>query len=59
MSKNKWQLVLEKDVGSIVVETFPTKDIAQEELRYRNSLTRAMGYTPDINYIIKKINSND
>ena len=56
MSKKKWQLVLEKDVGSIVVETFPTKDIAQEELRYRNSLTRAMGYTPDINYSIRKIN---
>tara|TARA_R110000803_G_scaffold26593_1_gene62760 strand:+ start:550 stop:720 length:171 start_codon:yes stop_codon:yes gene_type:complete len=56
MSKNKWQLVLEKDVGSIVVETFPTKDTAQEELRFRNSLTRAMGYSPDVNYSIRKIN---
>ena len=51
MSKNKWQLVLEKDVGSIVVE-----DTAQEELRFRNSLTRAMGYSPDVNYSIRKIN---
>ena len=32
MSKNKWQLVLEKDLGSVTVETFPTKEIAEEEI---------------------------
>ena len=56
MSKNKWQLVLEKDLGSVTVETFPTKEIPEEELRYRNSLTRAMGYSVDVAYSIKKIN---
>ena len=55
MKKNKWALILEKDVGDIVVEKFSSQKIAEEELEYRNSLTIAMGYSPDVKYTIKKL----
>ena len=55
MKKNKWALILEKDVGDIVVEKFSSQKIAEEELEYRNSLTIAMEYSPDVKYIIKKL----
>jgi hypothetical protein len=55
MKKNKWALILEKDVGDIVVERYSSQKIAEEELEYRNSLTVAMGYSPDVKYTIKKL----
>ena len=55
MKKNKWALILEKDVGNIIVERYSSQKIAEEELEYRNSLTVAMGYSPDVKYIIKKL----
>ena len=55
MKKNKWALVLEKDVGNIIVERYSSQKIAEEELEYRNSLTVAMGYSPDVKYTLKKI----
>ena len=55
MKKNKWALVLKEDVGDVIVEKFNSKQIAEEELEYRNSLTVAMGYSPDVKYIIKKL----
>ena len=55
MKKNKWALILEKDVGDIVVERYSSQKIAEEELAYRNSLTVAMGYSPDVKYTIKKL----
>ena len=55
MKKNKWALILEKDVGNIIVERYSSQKIAEEDLEYRNSLTVAMGYSPDVKYTLKKI----
>ena len=55
MKKNKWALVLKENGGDIIVEKFNSKQIAEEELEYRNSLTVAMGYSPDVKYTIKKL----
>ena len=56
MKNKKWQLVLEKDVGNIIVETFSSKKLAEEERENRNRLCIAMGYSPDVKYIVKQIN---
>ena len=55
MKKNKWALVLKENVGDVIIEKFNSKKIAEEELEYRNSLTVAMGYSPDVKYTIKKL----
>ncbi len=55
MKKNKWALVLKENGGDVIVEKFNSKQIAEEELEYRNSLTVAMGYSPDVKYTIKKL----
>ena len=54
MKKNDWGLYLKKDTGDIKVDSFKNKDQAEEELKYRNSLCIAMGYTPEFMYVIKK-----
>ena len=56
MKKSKWQLILEKEVGNIIIETFKSKNLAEEERDNRNRLCIAMGYTPDVKYIIRQIN---
>ena len=56
MKNKKWQLVLEKDLGNIIVETFSSKKLAEEERENRNRLCIAMGYSPDVKYIVKQIN---
>ena len=53
--KNKWELVLEKDLGKIGIETYSTKKIAEEERDNRNRLCIAMGYTPDVKYIVREV----
>ena len=55
MKKNEWKLVLVKDHGDVVVDSFKTKELAEEELQYRNSLCIAMGYSPDVPYAIRRI----
>ena len=57
MKKNSWKLILLKGKNNIVVDSFATKEDAEEELTYRNSLCVALGYTPDIPYKIQKINN--
>jgi hypothetical protein len=54
MKKNDWGLYLKKDTGDVKVDSFKNKQQAEEELKYRNSLCIAMGYTPDSKYVIKK-----
>ena len=54
MKKNKWNLVLIKKDNEVVVDSFSTKELAEEELQYRKSLCIAMGYTPEFMYVIKK-----
>ena len=53
--KNKWELVLEKEIGNIIIETFSSEKLAEEEKDNRNRLCIAMGYTPDVKYIIRKV----
>jgi|TARA_R110000803_G_scaffold27698_1_gene64578 hypothetical protein len=55
MKKIKWQLVLEKEIGNITIETFSSEKLAEEEKDNRNRLCIAMGYTPDVKYIIRKV----
>jgi len=50
----KWNVVLKKELGDVIVESFPTKKEAQEEIKYRNTLCRHMGYTPDVTYTLEK-----
>ena len=54
MKNSKWELILNKDSGPIGIETFTTKELAEEERDNRNKLCIAMGYTPDVRYIIRK-----
>ena len=49
---SKWNIVLEKEVGNIVVGTFKTKRAAEQELKDRNRLTILMGYSPEPIYKI-------
>ena len=56
MKKNKWKLILKSNKKDIVVDSFSTKELAEEELRYRNSLCVALGYSPDVPYEIRKVN---
>ena len=51
----KWKLVLNKEMGRIDLETFKTKKQAEEAIEYRNTLTKAMGYTPDLSYEIVEV----
>ena len=54
--KNKWELVLEKEIGDVIIETFNSEKLAEEERDNRNRLCIAMGYTPDVKYIIRQVN---
>ncbi len=55
MKKIKWELVLEKEIGSVGVVTFPTREEAEEERDNRNRLCIAMCCSPDVKYIIRKV----
>jgi len=56
MKKNKWKLILKSNKKDIVVDSFSTKELAEEELKYRNSLCVALGYSFDVLYEIRKVN---
>jgi|TARA_R110000744_G_C19129665_1_gene536908 hypothetical protein len=51
----RWELILMKEMGNIVVDTFKTKQQADKEIEYRNSLCRNMGYEPDIMYKLREV----
>ena len=51
---SKWELILKKSHGNIIVDYFNNKEEAEEELEYRETLCRHMGYSPDIPYSIRK-----
>ena len=53
--KNSWELILPKELGGGVVEVYSSEQLAEEERDNRNRLCIAMGYTPDVKYIIRKI----
>lgn len=54
---SRWRLVLEKEMGQITLDTFNTKKEAEEAVEYRNTLTRHMGYDPDLKYGIVEVKS--
>jgi hypothetical protein len=54
---SRWRLVLNKDIGLVDLETFNTRKQAEEAIEYRNTLTRHLGYDPDIKYEIIKVKS--
>jgi hypothetical protein len=51
----RWELILIKEMGNIVVDTYPTKRQAEKEIEYRNSLCRHMGYEPDLTYKLREV----
>jgi hypothetical protein len=55
----KWKLVLNKEMGRIDLETFKTKKQAEEAIEYRNTLTKAMGYIPDLSYEIVEVKKGE
>tara|TARA_R110000824_G_scaffold131859_1_gene294131 strand:+ start:351 stop:518 length:168 start_codon:yes stop_codon:yes gene_type:complete len=55
MKNDRWELVLEKEMTDVIIETFSTRKLAEEEKKNRNRLCIAMGYTPDVKYIIRKV----
>jgi|TARA_R110002124_G_scaffold200708_1_gene367324 hypothetical protein len=54
--KNKWELILPKELGDVVIEVYSNEKLAEEERDNRNRLCIAMGYTPDVKYIIRQVN---
>ena len=56
LEMSKWNLILKKEIGEIVVGSFNSRKEAEEQVEYRNTLCRHLGYDPDIPYeIIKSI----
>ncbi len=52
---NRWELVLIKEMGEVVIESYKNKNEAEEEIGYRNNLCRHMGYEPDLLYAIREV----
>ena len=55
MKNDKWELVLEQIDGDVIIDSYPNKKLAEQERESRNRLCVAMGYTPDVKYIIRKV----
>jgi len=55
---DRWELVLMKEIGDIVEESYDTRKQAEKEVEYRNSLCRHLGYEPDLLYKIRKTRNN-
>jgi hypothetical protein len=51
MIKNLW----EQERKSLLYSKISSKKLAEEERESRNRLCVAMGYTPDVKYIIRKV----
>ena len=51
---SEWNLVLKKEIGDIVVGSYNSKKEAEEQIKYRNTLCRHLGYEPDVPYRIVK-----
>jgi len=51
---SEWKLVLKKEMGEITVGSYNSKKEAEEQIKYRNTLCRHLGYEPDVPYRIVK-----
>ena len=54
MMTAKWQLLLRKDRNDVVIQNFPTRREAQEEIENRRSLTVHLGTNPEEVYHVKR-----
>jgi hypothetical protein len=52
---SKWEILLMKEVGDIVVESYKTKKQAETEIEHRNNLCRHLGYEPNLLYKIREV----
>ena len=58
LEMSEWNLVLKKEIGDIVVGSYNSRKEAEEQIEYRNTLCRHLGYDPDIPYkIVKSIST--
>ena len=53
----KWELRLNKNIGSVVVDVFSNKKEAEEESRYRQDLFKVFDKVSEISYNVKKVRS--
>ena len=53
----RWELILIKEMGNIVVDTYPTKRQAEKAMKDRDTLCRHMGYEPDLTYKLREVSS--
>ena len=51
---SRWELILIKEMGDIVVDTYPTKRQAEKAMKDRDTLCRHMGYEPDLTYKLRE-----
>ena len=56
---SRWRLILNKEMGKVGLETFRTKKEAEEAIKYRNTLTRHLGYDPDLTYEIEDVKDKE
>ena len=49
-----WNIILRKDYGEVVIQSFKTRRQAEEELKNRELLTQHLGARRDIIYSIKR-----
>ena len=52
---SRWELILIKEMGNIVVDTYPTKRQAEKAMKDRDTLCRHMGYEPDLTYKLREV----
>ena len=50
---------MNKEMGKVGLETFRTKKEAIEAIEYRNTLTRHLGYDPDLTYEIEEVKKKE
>ena len=50
----KWQLLLRKDSGDVVIQNFQTRREAEEEIENRRSLIVHLGINPEEIYHVKR-----
>jgi len=52
---SRWELILIKEMGDIVIDTYPTKRQAEKAMKDRDTLCRHMGYEPDLTYKLREV----
>ena len=58
LMKSEWEVILDRNTEKISVGKFKTKREAEEQVEYRYTLCRHLGYDPDLTYRIRKSKPN-